>query len=64
MPVSFKARADIMVKGYREENYFPLKLAASFVKNIFDVHVDETELLDTFMSYVPDSEADNPKTCV
>lgn len=60
----WKAVADIILRGYKEESYFPVKLAPAFIKNVLDTEVTEEVLVNNFLQYISESEADVLRTAM
>lgn len=54
--IPWGATAKILVTGWKHEQYFPIKLAPSFISACIGVESSETELIDDFLKYVSDGE--------
>lgn len=54
----WEAMGRIMASGYKIHTYFPIYLAPTFLKNCINRTVDNDELIDNFLKYVPEYESD------
>lgn len=56
--------ADIFLKGFQDENYFPVKLAPVFMKSVFEKPVTNSDLVDNFLSFISELEANTLQTAM
>lgn len=57
----WKAIGAILFKGYKQLNFFPLRLSKATVMYILFGHVSQSDLLDSFYSYLSSNESDTLK---
>lgn len=56
--IQWKSIAKIFVKGFKTQEYIPIKLAPVFLKSCFNETIDENELLENFLQFLCESERD------
>ncbi|KAJ8938807.1 hypothetical protein NQ314_011324 [Rhamnusium bicolor] len=57
--VQWRSIAKIFIKGFEIEKYIPIKLAPVFIQSCFGQNIeDDDEILDNFLQYMCESEAD------